>query len=68
MTEDDGGCFKTGIGKLPLTDGKLYINTLLLEQDSVNVFVVKATAGSKSGNYTQEVTIVEGNPPTLSIR
>ncbi|XP_071106159.1 polycystin family receptor for egg jelly-like [Haliotis cracherodii] len=56
------GCFGTGIGKLPLTDGYISFNTRQFEFGTTNIFRVDITAGDRNASFEQAITIVEGDP------
>ncbi|XP_067671591.1 polycystin-1-like [Haliotis asinina] len=56
------GCFGTGIGKLPWTEGNVSFNTRQLEFDTTNIFRVEVTVGDRIASFEQAVTIVEGDP------
>lgn len=67
MTRQDG-CFGTGIGILPMNTPLFQVSTLYFEPQSENVFELEVIKDSRSSTYRQVVYIVEGDPPTLTIK
>lgn len=64
-----GGCFDTGIGKLAKTDRVVQINTGDMQVDTsyvVNLIVSKT--GKSSAKFVQQIDVVRGDPPQLSIK
>lgn len=62
------GCFGTGIGILPLADPEFEISTLYLEPNSINIFELTVSKDARVTTFEQKVFVVEGDPPTLTIR
>lgn len=63
-----GGCFDTGIGKLSSTDRVISINSGLMEVDtSYVVKLIVNKVGKPTANFEQQIDIVNGDPPQLSI-
>lgn len=62
------GCFGTGIGILLLADPEFEISTLYLEPNSINIFELTVSKDARVTTFEQKVFVVEGDPPTLTIR
>ena len=61
------GCFRTGIGKLNTSKGAVTIDTYLMEPESNYIIFVKVKKGTKTGEFRQELVVVEGDPPEIEI-
>ena len=62
-----GGCFGTGIGRLPYREGLIELSTVLLEPNSGNIFLLIVSEGSRQARFEQTVHVVEGDPPAIQI-
>lgn len=63
-----GGCFDTGIGKLEKTSRIVKINTGQMKVDtSYVVKLVVSKTGKSNAEFEQQIDVVEGDPPQLSI-
>lgn len=68
-TDKDGkGCFGTGIGRLPFTNGVIELSSLLLQPNSANVFRLIVNDESREAMFEQVVHVVEGDSPDFHIR
>jgi hypothetical protein len=62
-----GGCFGTGVGKLPISSGLIEVSTLLLAPHSNNVFEVHVRKDTREGIFKQTIEVIDGDPPVIQI-
>ena len=63
-----GGCFGTGIGRIPITQGTFDLTTKLFQPGSKNVLEVIARKDTRETRFIQVIDIVAGDPQQLNIR
>lgn len=63
-----GGCWGTGIYTLNSTQDKVKVYTGDFFQNAIYIFKLTCTKDSRSSSFEQSVTILPGQPPTMSLR
>lgn len=63
-----GGCFGTGVGKLSSNEIEVKLDTSqMVVGESYDVKLI-VTKGDRADDFLQEIEIVSGNPPEVTIR
>ena len=63
-----GGCYKTGHGKVESSEPLLRLNSSLMMENISYFLTVFVKKDARQAEYTQEVFIVPGDPPEVQIR